>query len=80
MSSFGSRPSRRFPQDFACGLLSALATLTPANRLEFKSARPDQFFAFPILFSGITLARAYCSSTKCDLRHSVSFGHGFQWN
>jgi hypothetical protein len=31
----------RFAQDFACGLPLGFASLTPANRLKFKSARPD---------------------------------------
>jgi len=31
----------RFAQDFACGLPLGFASLTPANRLKFKSARSD---------------------------------------
>jgi hypothetical protein len=36
----------RSAQDFACGLSLGFASLTPANRLKFKSARPDHSLFF----------------------------------
>jgi hypothetical protein len=48
--SFDSAPDGAFAQDFACGLpLSRYAgSLTPANRLKFKSARPDHSNSVPL--------------------------------
>jgi hypothetical protein len=62
------RPPRHRPlrqaqgQDFACGLPLGFASLTPAIRLKFKSARPDQFFVHK--YALLTGRISSCRPTK----------------